>query len=171
MAADTPAPAAAWRALWQRLAARERVAVALAAVLVGVGLVWGLLLAPALATLRQAGQERLHLATQAQQMQRLAKQAEALKALPQPNAADALRALQTTTEQRFGQAAKLTTQGDHASVTLTRVNAAQLAGWLADVRANARATVQEMRLTRDPSAPSGAAPLWSGTLSLAGPPS
>jgi general secretion pathway protein M len=133
-----------------------------------------LLLAPALTTLRHAAQERVELAAQAQQMQRLSRQAEALKALPRMNAADALRALQTATDPRLGQAAKLTAQGERASVTLTRVSAAQLAAWLADARANARATVQDMRLTRDAadaSAPSGSAPLWSGTLSLALPPS
>jgi len=171
MAANISAVATAWRTFWQRLAPRERAAVALATLVVIVGLVWGLLLAPALGTLRQARQERVDLAAQAQQMQRLAQQAEALKALPQLNAADALRALQTTTEQRLGDAAKLTAQGNRASVTLTRVSATQLAVWLADARANARATVQEMRLTRDASAPSGSAPLWSGALSLSLPPS
>jgi general secretion pathway protein M len=171
MTAATATTATAGRAFWQRLAPRERVAVALAALVVGVGLVWGLLLVPALATLRQAGQERLALAAQMQHMQRLAKQAAALKALPQLNAADALRALQTATEQRLGQAAKLTAQGERASVTLTRVSPAQLAAWLADARANARATVQDMRLTRDAAAAPGSAPLWSGTLSLALPPS
>jgi len=149
------------------LARRERVMVALAATVIGVGLAWGLLFAPALRTLRQAQQARIGLIAQAQQMQRLAQQAAALKALPQLSAADALRALQTATAQRLGDAAKLTAQGDRASVTLTRVSAAQLAAWLADARANARATVQEMRLTRDTSAPPGAAPLWSGTLLLA----
>jgi general secretion pathway protein M len=176
MAASTSAAATASRAFssfWQRLAPRERVGVALAASVVGVALIWGLLVAPALTTLRQAEQQRVDLAAQAQQMQRLAQQAQALKALPQLNAADALRALQTATEQRLGDAAKLTAQGDRASVTLTRVNAAQLAAWLADARANARATVREMRLTRAaPAAPGtpGNAPLWSGTLSLALPP-
>jgi general secretion pathway protein M len=162
---------AAISSFWQRLAPRERALVALAALVVAVGLVWGLLLNPALNTLRQAGQERVALTAQAQQMQRLAKQAEALKALPRLNAADALRALQTATEQRLAQAAKLTAQGDRVSVTLTRVSATQLAAWLADARANARATVQALRLTRDVSAQSSHAPLWSGTLSLALPPS
>jgi general secretion pathway protein M len=174
MAADTLNTATAGRAFWQRLAPRERVALTGVAVVVGAALVWSLLLAPALATLRHAAQERVELAAQAQQMQRLTRQAEALKALPRMSAADALRALQTATDQRLGQAAKLTAQGERASVTLTRVSAAQLAAWLADARANARATVQDMRLTRDaadPSAPSGSAPLWSGTLSLALPPS
>jgi general secretion pathway protein M len=164
---DVTANPAAARAFWQGLAPRERAAVALAALVVGVGLVWGLLLAPALGTLHKAEQERIALAAQAQQMQRMARQAEALKALPQLHAADALRALQTTTDQRLGTAARLTAQGDRASVTLTRVDAAQLAAWLADARANARATVQDMRLTRDAAAPSNSAPLWSGTLSLA----
>ena len=170
MAATATTPPA-WRAFWQRLAPRERALAALAALVVGVGLVWGVLLAPALRTLRLAEQERIGLAAQAQQMQRLTRQAEALKALPRPSAADALRALQTATEQRLGDTAKLTAQGDRASVTLTRVSGAQLAAWLADARANARATVQNLRLTRDASAPSGSAPLWSGTLSLALPPS
>jgi len=175
MATDTltaaSAAATAWRGFWLRLAPRERAAVALAAGVTGIGLVWGLLLAPALATLRHAQQERIELTAQAQHMQRLAKQAQALKALPQPGAADALRALQTTTAQRLGESAKLTAQDDRASLALTRASAAQLAAWLADARANAHATVQEMRLTRDPSAPLDNAPLWSGTLTLTLPPS
>jgi general secretion pathway protein M len=170
-ATTTAAAITAWRGFWQRLAPRERAALALAASVVGIVLVWGLLLAPALATLRHAQQERGKLAAQAQHMQRLTSQAQALKALPQPSAADALRALQTATEQRLGEAAKLTAQGEHASVTLTRASAAQLAAWLADARVNARAVVQEMRLTRDASAPLGNPPLWNGTLTLALPPS
>jgi general secretion pathway protein M len=178
---------------WQPLAPRQRAAVVVAALVVCVGLVWGLLLSPALATLRQAEQQRADLAVQAQQMQRLAQQAEALRALPQIKAADALHALQTTTQEQLGDAAKLTAQGDRASVTLTRVGAAQLAAWLAQARANARASVLEMRLTRDTATTAadtgaanasanpntraahaagapGASTTWSGTLSLSLPP-
>jgi general secretion pathway protein M len=177
MATGTSAAATASRAFWsfwQRLAPRERAAVALAAGVVSVALIWGLLAAPALTTLRQAKQQRVDLAAKAQQMQRLAQQAKALKALPQLNATDALRILQTATEQRLGQTAKLTAQGNHASVALTRVSALQLADWLADARANGRAVVQEMHLTRDDASAvagtSSQAPLWSGTLSLTLPP-
>ncbi|MDR0479854.1 MAG: type II secretion system protein M [Burkholderiaceae bacterium] len=166
MAADTPSSLQTARLFWQRLAPRERAAVTVAAALAGIGLVWGLLLAPALATLRQAERQRADLAIQAQHMQRLAQQANTLKALPQIKTADALRALQTTTQEQLGDAARLTAQGDHVSVTLTRVDATRLAAWLAQARANARASVQAMRLTRE-----AASPVWSGTLSLTLPPS
>jgi len=180
----------ALRTFWQPLGPRERAAVVLAALVVGIGLVWGLLLSPALSTLRQAEQQRADLTAQAQQMQRLAQQAATLRAMPHIKSADALRTLQTTTQEQLGDTAKLTAQGDRANVTLAHVGAAPLAAWLAQVRANARASVLEMHLTLDTStsgantetanapanpASSAASPnaptTWSGTLSLALPPS
>lgn len=169
MAASAFALPQAVRAFWQPLAPRERAFVALAALVIGIGLVWGLLLSPALTKLRQAEQERVGLAAQAQQMQRLARQAEALRALPKIKTADALRALQTTTQERLGDAAKLTAQGDRVSVMLTRVDGARLAAWLTQARANARAAVLEMRLARD--APASAAAASLGAVNAAANPS
>ena len=69
-------------AAWARLGARERRLAALAATVVGLALLWWLGLAPALRTLREADSQRAALQVQAQQMQRLKTEAEALKALP-----------------------------------------------------------------------------------------
>jgi general secretion pathway protein M len=159
------------RNFWQGLSQRERAIIALAVLVIGVAVLWSLLLAPAFNSLRDAAQERVKLNAQAQHMHDLARQAAALKALPQIRSADAQHTLRTATEQRLGKAARLTTQGSRATINLSRVNATQFAAWLADVRANARATVLEMRLTREvsnqgASPTTGSPTLWSGVIAL-----
>ncbi|MCL1961897.1 MAG: type II secretion system protein M [Desulfovibrionaceae bacterium] len=151
---------------WQRLHARERRLIVLAAAIVVLALLWWLGLAPALRTLREAGSQRAALQAQAQQMQQLALEAAALKALPRMTRQEAQRALAAATEQRLGASAKLTVTGERASVALKDAPAAGLAQWLADARVNARSTPVEARLTRSSASAPGAAVTWSGTLSL-----
>ena len=88
-------------AAWARLGARERRLAALAATVVGLALLWWLGLAPALRTLREADSQRAALQVQAQQMQRLKTEAEALKALPRLSRDEALRALEAAVKQRW----------------------------------------------------------------------
>jgi len=156
-----PSPLAA---AWSNLGARERRMVLLAAVVVGAALLWWLAVAPALATLRRADGERAALDAQLQQMQQLKAQAEALRALPRLNNAEALKALQTSVRERLGRAGQLAVLGNRATLTLTDAGAPDLAAWLQDARVNARAVPTDARLTR-----SGPAhqPRWSGTLTLA----
>lgn len=161
-----PKPGARLRATWAQLAPRERTLVALAAATVLLALLWLLALAPALRTLRQAPAERAGLAAQAQQLQQLKAEAQALKALPRLSQDEAQRALQATTTGRLGSAAQLSLVGDRANVVLKQAPADALARWLADARANARATPVEARLTRGGDNTPGAPVLWSGTLVL-----
>ena len=153
-------------ATWQRLDARERRLVAIAAAVVGLALLWWLGLAPALRTLREADVQRVALQAQAQQMQRLKLEADALKAMPRMSQEEAVRALEAATKQRLGGAAQLSVVGDRANVTLKAAPAAELSNWLTDARVNARATPVEARLTRSGGAAPGAAVSWNGTLSL-----
>ncbi len=60
------------RPTWARLAPRERLAVLLAAAVVGLALLWGLGVAPALATLRQAPEQHRQLDAQLDAMRRMA---------------------------------------------------------------------------------------------------
>lgn len=157
-------------ALWRGLTERERRLVVLAAVVVGLALLWMLALAPALAVLRAAPAQRETLQAQAQQMQALQHEAEALKALPRLSHGDALRALESATRQRLGRSAQLSVLGERAQVRLQDTPAQALADWLAEVRANARAVPLDVRLTRGGDRAAGAPVLWSGTLSLSVPP-
>jgi general secretion pathway protein M len=151
-------------ALWQqRLAPRERRVIVLAAAVIALALLWWIGLSPALRTLRQAGEQRAALQTQAAQMQQLQREAEALRALPRITQAEALRALEAAAQQRLGASAKLAIVGDRATITLKEAPAAALADWLTDARVNARATPVEARLTRSGS---DAAVVWSGALTM-----
>ena len=154
------------RAVWARLAPRERRLVALASTVVALALLWLLALSPALRTLRQAEAQRAELATEAQRMQQLQGEAAALKALPRLGRDEAVRALEAAVKQRLGTSAQLSVVGDRANVVLKQAAADALAQWLADARANARANPVEARLTRAGDNAPGAPVLWSGTLSL-----
>ena len=153
-------------AAWARLDARERRLVAIAATVVGLALLWWVGLAPALRTLREAPAQRAALQVQAQKMQQLKAEADALKSVPRLAQDEALRALETAMKQRLGDTGQLSVMGDRANVVLKGASATALADWLSDVRVNARATPVEARLTRSGDTAPGAPVHWSGTLSL-----
>jgi general secretion pathway protein M len=138
------APARAW---WQGLAARERMLLAVGATVVGLGIVWALLLQPAWRTLQGAPVERDRLDAQWQAMQRLATEAQQLRATPPVSAQQAAAALSSATE-RLGTLASLSLQGERAVVTFNGIGTTALRDWLAEVRAGARARPVEATLTR-----------------------
>jgi general secretion pathway protein M len=139
--------------------------IALAALVIALALLWWVGLAPALRTLRAAGEQRAALQAQASQMQEMARQAQALKDAPRMNQAEALRLLEAAMRQRLGASAKLSVAGERATVTLKDAPAASLAAWLADARANAHAKPLQARLTRGETG--GPSATWSGALTLA----
>jgi general secretion pathway protein M len=181
---NTPrnARVAALRARWSSLAPRERQALALAAGTVGLALLWWVLLAPALQTLRAAPARHALLDQQLQRMQRLEAEAQRLQAeLPPPSTEspnalpaprpDLQRGLQESVTTQLGAGARLVLQGERAQLTLKNVPAPALAAWLGQARQNLRVGAVEMRLT----AAAGAAPAtndqrWDGTLVLGLPP-
>lgn len=164
------------QARWRGLGAREQALIRRAALLLGLALVWWLLVAPPLRTLRQADAEQLSLDTQWQKMQTLQAQAQALQSQPRIKRDDALRALEASVKQRLGASAQLNVAGERATVTLQNTPADALAQWLAQARVNARAIPSEVRLVRASSASKPAAPIaaadavaaaaWDGTLVL-----
>ena len=171
--------AATLRARWQALAGRERRMVTVAATLVVLALTWWVLLAPALRTLSASSANHARLDAQLQQMTTLALQAKALQAQPRTSREDALRALETSVQQRLGANAQLqgAGAGEGARITLRGVLPDTLAQWLAQARGNARAVPREMHLTRaqasaaaTPAAAGANAktpatgPRWDGTL-------
>lgn len=186
MNATTPGRFAhAWRAQWTGLAARERQALLLAAAALGAGLLWWVLLAPALQTLRQAPAQHAALDQQLLRMQRLQAEAQRLLADMPPPLPGAQDGLATPADvptrlkesvQQLGTGAQLTLQGERAMLTLKGVPANALAAWLGQVRQNLKVNTLEMKLTAAaPPATASAAsakpgpagdPRWDGSLVL-----
>lgn len=148
------------RERWRALAGRERRLVLSGLALLLAALLWWLALAPALATLRTADQQRRVLDAQLQQMLRLQMQAKALHAQPPLAPDEVRRLLEASTRQQFGASAQLSVLGERVTLTLKGASADALAQWLSQVRVNARAVPAEARLQRS------AAGSWDGTLVL-----
>ena len=151
--------AAAARAWWQGLAQRERRLVFVAALLIGVALVWLLAVQPAWRTLHGAAAENDALEARWQTMQRLADEAQQLRAAPPVTAEQAKAALQAATE-RLGGTGRLSMQGERAVLTLNGAGTGALRDWLAEARSGARARPVEAKLARGAGG-------YSGTLVVA----
>lgn len=160
----TPPALQALQTHWSQLAPREQALVRMAAAVVLLALLWGLLLAPPLKVLRQSDARHAELDARWQQMQQLQTEAEQLQSAPRHAGSDAPAQLQAAVQAQLGAAAKLNIAAGRATLTLTEVPAEALAAWLAQVRTSAQAAPVQADLTRA----QGAAPVrWSGTLVLA----
>jgi general secretion pathway protein M len=156
--AASRATLAAPRAWWASLAARERTLLGVGAWALGLLLVWLLALQPAWRTLSRAPTELDALDAQLQVMQRQAQESQTLR-VAAPVSPDQASAALTAATARLGDKAKLSVQGERATLTLTGVSTTALRDWLAEARAGARARPIEANLTR-------AATGFSGTLVL-----
>lgn len=152
------------RQFWDRLALRERRMLALASLVVLVALLWSLAVAPAIRTLKAAPATLESLDAQLLSMQKLAAQARGLQNRPAVTRDDALRALESSLQQRLGASAQLSVVGDHVTVVLKGAAPDLLAQWLGQARVSARVVATQARLTRGASG-------WDGTLVLDLPPS
>lgn len=152
------------RQIWERLALRERRLAVLAFSVIGLGLLWALGIAPALRTLRTAPAQMEALDTQLELMQKLAAQAKGLQSRPALTREDAVRALESSLQQRLGGSFQLNVAGERVTVVLKAAAPDLLAQWLSQARITARALVSQARLTRGTGG-------WDGTLTLDLPPS
>jgi general secretion pathway protein M len=150
--------------LWNGRTSRERQALAVAALLLAVFIVWLLFVQPAWRSLSEAPAQLDQLDAQIQQMQRLAAESRELRGVAPVSPAQAAAALKAATD-RLGAAAKISLLGDRATLTLNGVSADALRAWLSEVRNAARARPTEAQLARGPKGYSG-----SLTVNLAGTP-
>jgi general secretion pathway protein M len=157
---------AALQTHWRGLAPREQSMLAAVAALIALALIWLVLLAPSLRTLSQAESQQRSLNLQLQTMLGLQQQAKTLQAQPKIRRDEALRALETSVQQRLGSSAQLNVVGDRVTLTLTTVPAAALAEWLAQARINAHVVPSEAALRRSAASTPSALPAWDGTLVL-----
>ena len=151
---STPEVGATLRVLWRGRTRRERLFLALAAALLAFTLVFLLAVQPAWRTIVRAPAELDALDAQLQTMQRLAAEAQQLRAAPLVNAEQAAAAIKAATE-RLGDKARLSIQGDRAVLTLTGAATSPLRDWLAEARSGARARPIEANLSRAGSGYSG----------------
>ena len=131
----------------------------LAAVVLGLYAVLAVAVLPAWRTIARAPAELDALDAQLQTMQRLAGEAQQLRAAPPVNADQAAAALKAATE-RLGAKGRLVMQGERAVLTLNGASTSQLRDWLAEARSGARARPLEANLARGGSG-------YSGTLVVA----
>lgn len=147
-----------WRtqanATWRARAPRERIALAVAALVLITLVVWALLVAPALATLRGAPQQLESLEAQLLQMRSMAAEVRELRNTTPVAAAQSGLAIKAAAE-RYGDKVRLSLQADRALVTLVNASPEQLRALLVEVRSAARARAVEAQLTRVPAGYSG----------------
>jgi general secretion pathway protein M len=144
---------------WRSRTPRERQALVVVAGVLAVFAAWSILLEPALRISRESPAQLDQLEAQYQQMQRVAAQTTQLRGATRVSSADAVAALKAATE-RLGDHARLTVQGDRASLTLSGVTPQELRAWLLEVRSAARARPVSVQLQR-------AAQGYNGTLGIA----
>jgi general secretion pathway protein M len=156
-------------AFWQGLQPRERLAVVLAATVLGAYLLWAVALAPALRSLRAAPAQHQTADAQLAEVRALASQAQALLAQRGAQAmsrSEAVRALELATQQTLGAASRVSMVGNRATVSVNAASPDALARWLAQARLNARLMPVETRLQRSGE---GATLRLNGTVVLGGP--
>ena len=160
MSASTPdSPLSNLQNRWQTLAERDRRAMTLAAVLLGLFLFWSLAIQPARRTLEKAPVELARLETQLQSMNRMAQESRELRDVSPVPTTQALASLQAASD-RLGKQGRISIQGDRATLTLTNANPEALKDWLGEVRSAARARPLEAQLNRTGNG-------YSGTILLA----
>ena len=155
------APLIAW---WRTLTARDRGMLLLAAVVVGLFLLWTIAVRPAWTALTQTPKQIDALDGQLQTMQRMASEARVLRAAPSITVEQSTAALRAASA-RLGDQAKLAMQGDRAVLTVKGVDSDALRNWLAEVRTGARARPVDAQLARAAQGFNG-----SVTVTLAGAP-
>ncbi len=132
---------------WRARTPRERQAVVWLLTLLIAFAVWALLIQPAWRVANTAPAQIDQLNAQLEQMKRVAAEAQSLRGTPPVSVAQASAALKSSTD-RLGDKARLTLQGDRATLTLTGVTGDGLRAWLVEARSGARARPVEAQLQR-----------------------
>ncbi|MEP7056252.1 MAG: type II secretion system protein GspM [Caldimonas sp.] len=157
-ALNTTAPIASLRQqaalFWRERAPRERQALGAGFVALVLVLIWLVLVQPAWRTAREAPAQLDAIERQLQQIQANAAEVTTLRAVAPVSSIQAAAALKAATD-RLGSGARLSLQGDRASLTLTGIGSEALRTWLSEARSAARARPIEASLSRAPQGYSG----------------
>jgi general secretion pathway protein M len=135
------------QARYAKLDARERQMVIVIGGLLAFLLVWLILVRPAWKTLDEAPALREQADAQLLQMQAISNEAKQLRALPPVPQPVAEQVLKSATDDLGGKA-KISVQGDRATLSVTGINGEDLRKWLIQARGGARARPVEANLVR-----------------------
>ncbi len=155
-----------WQTAWTRRSPREQRLLVIGIWLLGLTVLWVLALAPALRTWQEAPARQAQLDTQSQRMRELQAQAQGLQKPAAISRTDAAMWLQKNLAE-LGPNARISLQGDTATLSLQAAPAAALARWLSQARDNAQALPTQAQLQQ--ASPAGAdspAATWRGSLVL-----
>ena len=144
--------------LWQARAPREKQLIAAMAVAVGLLLIWWIAVQPALRTLRESSIEIERLEQQTQQVQLAAAEMQTLRSASPVPTEQAMAALRSATT-RLGDKAKISVQGERATLTFTTIPAEALRAWLGEARSAARARPLEAQMLKS-------GPGYSGSITV-----
>ena len=155
-----------WQAAWARRNPREQLLLGLGAWVMGLAVLWTLALAPALQTWQEAPARQALLDAQSQRMRELQMQAQSLQKPAAISRTDATLWLEKNLAE-LGPKARISLQGESASLSLQAAPAAALARWLSQARENAQAlpTQAQLQQVSDPDQDNNEA-TWRGNLVL-----
>jgi general secretion pathway protein M len=156
--AESPSLRQEAAAFWRGRSARERQALGVVLLVLVLLFVWLLLVLPAWRTVRDAPAQIDRIDRQLQQVQSTAAEVRTLRAIAPVSSTQAAAALKAATD-RLGERARLSLQGERATLTFAGVETDDLAAWLNEVRSAARARPIEASLARVGQG-------YSGTLSV-----
>jgi general secretion pathway protein M len=132
---------------WQTRAPREKQLIAAMVVAVGILLLWWIAVQPALRTLRDASIEIERLEQQTQQVQLAAAEMQTLRSASPVPTEQAMAALRSATA-RLGDKARISVQGERATLSFTGIPAEALRAWLGEARSAARARPLEAQMIK-----------------------
>ena len=128
----------AWHQAWGQRSAREKGLLGVGALVLLLAGLWGLALAPALRTWQEAPAQQARLDTQTQTMQRLQAQAKSLQKSTLISRYESVQWLEKSTSE-LGVGAKISVQGERATLSLDAAPAEAVARWLTSARERALA--------------------------------
>jgi general secretion pathway protein M len=155
-----------WKAAWARRSPREQQLLGIGFWVLSLAALWMLALAPALRTWQEAPARQALLDTQSQRMRQLQAQAQSLQKPVALSRADAAKWLEKSLEE-LGPNARISLQGDSATLSLQAAPAAALARWLSQARDHAQALPTQAQLQHaSPPGPNSLDVTWRGSLVL-----
>ena len=155
-----------WKVAWARRSPREQQLLGIGFWVLSLAALWMLALAPALRTWQEAPARQALLDTQSQRMRQLQAQAKGLQKPVALSRADAAKWLEKSLAE-LGPNARISLQGDSATLSLQAAPAAALARWLSQARDNAQALPTQAQLQHaSPPGPNSLDVTWRGSLVL-----
>ena len=155
-----------WKVAWARRSPREQQLLGIGFWVLSLAALWMLALAPALRTWQEAPARQALLDTQSQRMRQLQAQAQSLQKPAALSRADAAKWLEKSLTE-LGPNARISLQGETATLSLQAAPAAALARWLSQARDNAQALPTQAQLQHaSPPGPDSLDATWRGSLVL-----